>query len=84
MSLRRLAKAITDVGQSPCDKYSCRVRKYCADKQLACDAFLTYVVHGYAKPPLWNFNKSKDAGQDVYDDIARPTRASYIAAMRSE
>lgn len=45
------ADAITDVGPSPCEKYECSNRQFCAEQAVECKAFR-----------VWT-----NEGEDVYD-----------------
>lgn len=51
MTTTTVLKAIALASDTPCARYSCRMRQRCADELLACDAWNYYVEVGTAVNP---------------------------------
>jgi hypothetical protein len=68
--------------EPPCDKFSCKHRKECKEKRLACYAFDKYVRTGRALDPRFVLEKQE---YGIYPSIlilakvAKPTSTVYQA-----
>jgi hypothetical protein len=70
---------------TPCDKFSCRMRQQCAERELACDAWGYYVATGRAVHPMMQIPERVTMRlQPIMGDRITPTHERFLAAERDE
>lgn len=78
MAIHSLINAFQQVGESPCEKFSCPKRAQCAEERLACTAFRYFVNTGRASDPRYVFPaRVTDKQQPVLMRDIDPSRSVY-------